>query len=150
MRALARPLGEILAEGYERYRLPADLIVPVPLHPARHSQRGFNQSLLLAEELSTHTHVPLNHRDLLRVRDTVSQVGLGAADRRTNVQGAFAWQGGLLKGQHVLLIDDVCTTGATMEACALALSSAGAASVWGLTLAREKWPARNERLLAEV
>jgi ComF family protein len=142
VRELAAPLGEVLAEGYARYSLPADLIVPVPLHEARRNQRGFNQSLLLAEQLSTHTHLPVNQHDLLRLRDTASQVGLRALDRRKNVHGAFAWQGGSLKGRQVLLIDDVCTTGATIEACAAALLAAGAANVWGLTLAREKWQAQ--------
>jgi ComF family protein len=139
VRELAGPLGEILAEAYTRYALPVDVIVPVPLHAARHSQRGFNQSLLLAEELAARVQRPLNHRDLRRVRDTPSQVGLGAADRRTNVHNAFAWQGGSLAGQRLLLIDDVCTTGATIESCAAAVYAAGATSVWGLALTRDRW-----------
>lgn len=141
VRALAQPLGEVLSEGYRRYALQADLIVPVPLHSARHSQRGFNQSLLLARELAVRVACPLDGNNLQRVRDTRSQVGLTARDRHSNVQGAFAWQGAPLQGQRVLLIDDVCTTGATMEACAAALCAAGAASVWGLALARERWKA---------
>ncbi len=138
VRELAGPLGDILYEGYQRYSLNVSLLVPVPLHKARHSQRGFNQSLLLAQELAARGGMPVSQRGLLRTRDTPSQVGLDAAGRRKNVQGAFAWQGPSLQGQSVLLIDDVCTTGATMEACAAALFSAGAPSVWGLTLAREK------------
>ena len=138
VRELAGPLGEILYEGYQRYALSAGLLVPVPLHKARHSHRGFNQSLLLAQELARRSRLPMSQHDLLRTRDTPSQVGLDAAGRRKNVQGAFAWQGPSLQGQSVLLIDDVCTTGATMEACAATLFGAGAQSVWGLTLAREK------------
>jgi predicted amidophosphoribosyltransferase len=64
---------------------------------------------------------------------------LGAADRRTNVHNAFAWQGGSLAGQRLLLIDDVCTTGATIESCAAAVYAAGATSVWGLALTRDRW-----------
>ena len=139
VRALAQPLGDILAGGFTRHALQADLIAPVPLHTARHNQRGFNQSLLLAQRLATHAGMPVDGGDLQRVRDTRSQVGLNAHDRHDNVQNAFAWQGASLRGRRVLLIDDVCTTGATMEACAAALRSAGAASVWGLALARERW-----------
>jgi ComF family protein len=138
VRALAGPLGEILYDGYLRHAIHADVLVPVPLHDARHSQRGFNQSLLLAQELARRSGLAVGQAGLLRTRDTRSQVGLGAAERRANVHEAFAWQGGSLASRRVLLIDDVCTTGATMEACAAPLYLAGALSVWGLTLAREK------------
>ena len=138
VRALAQPLGRILYEkGYAANRMSTDLVLPVPLHPARLGQRGFNQAALLAEELAWQVGVELDCEGLVRVRDTRSQVGLSAAERYANVQGAFAWRGNGLDRKHVLLIDDVCTTGATMEACAEALWPAGAAAVWGLALARE-------------
>jgi ComF family protein len=138
LRPLAGPLGEMLFAGHTRFAMAADIIVPVPLHRARQSQRGFNQSLLLAQELAGRVHLPVDGRHLVRLRDTRPQVGLGATARRTNVQGAFTWTGESLAGQRVLLVDDVCTTGATLESCADALYDGGAAEVWGLTLAREK------------
>jgi len=76
---------------------------------------------------------------LLRVRSTIPQVGLRADQRRENVKGAFRCADTSLKGQDVLLVDDVCTTGATLEACSVALQEAGAGHVWGLVLARERW-----------
>jgi ComF family protein len=138
LRTLAGPLGDLLGAAYARYSLRVDLIVPVPLHRSRQSQRGFNQSELLAARLSVMTAVPHTASGLLRMRNTPSQVGLSAAQRRDNVREAFSWQGASLQRQRVLLIDDVCTTGATLEACASALHTAGAASVWALTLARER------------
>ncbi len=142
VRDLAGPLGEILYGAYARYTPPADILIPVPLHAGRLNWRGFNQSLLLAEELAARSGLPVTSQGLVRTRETASQVGLSAADRRKNVDGAFAWRGPSIAGQRVLLIDDVCTTGATMEACAAALYAVQAASVWGLALAREKWANR--------
>ena len=138
LRQMAGPLGEMLFAGYTRFAIAADMMVPVPLHAARQSQRGFNQSLLLAQDLAGRVHLPVDGEHLLRMRNTRPQVGLGATARRSNVDGAFAWAGESLGGQRVLLIDDVCTTGATLESCADALYTAGAASVWGLTLVRER------------
>jgi ComF family protein len=137
LRALATPLGDILCEAYLRYGLQADLLAPVPLHTSRQAERGFNQAALLAQRLAARNRLPVASAGFLRVRNTHSQVGLNAAQRRANVSGAFAWHGPSLQERHVLVIDDVCTTGATMEACAEALASAGAGSVWGLALARE-------------
>jgi predicted amidophosphoribosyltransferase len=76
---------------------------------------------------------------LLRVRSTIPQVGLRADQRRKNVNGAFRCAGTTLKGHDVLLVDDVCTTGATLEACSIALRESGVRNVWGLVLARERW-----------
>ena len=139
VRMLGQPLGEMLYDGFSRYQLAADIIVPVPLHPSRQGQRGFNQSLLLAEHLAQQTGLRLAAHELRRTRNTPSQVGLHAQQRRANVHDAFVWSGAPLQGQRALVIDDVCTTGSTIEACAAALSTAGAASVWGLTLARERF-----------
>lgn len=113
-----------------------DAIVPVPLHWKRRWRRGFNQSELLAKELSRRRRMPVV-KALRRVRPTANQAGLTSAARRRNIAGAFqAKPGANLRGKRVLLIDDVFTTGATASACAAALKRAGAASVSLLTLAR--------------
>jgi ComF family protein len=121
----------------------ADLIVPVPLHYFRLVRRGFNQSGWLAAALARRHGVRLSVDALKRTRATPIQGGLSADGRRRNVQGAFRVRGsrmGLVKGKRVLLVDDVMTTGATAEACALALKRAGAACVDVVTLARVAGP----------
>lgn len=134
------PLGDTLAEWlcalYRREGLAADLIAPVPLSPQRLRERGYNQADLLARPLAEGTGVPYAPRALTRPRHTLSQVGLSAAERRQNVAGAFAADRRAVAGRQVVVVDDVCTTGATLAACAEALQAAGAARVWGLTLAR--------------
>lgn len=134
---LHEPLGQLLA-GYWRDRsATADLVAAVPLHENRLRARGFNQSDLLAAVLCREVHLPLLRPDVLRrERDTQQQMLLGPAERRTNVQDAFRWTGPPLAGSKVLLIDDVATTGSTLEACAEALLAAGASKVWALTVAR--------------
>lgn len=115
----------------------ADLIMPVPLHRLRLLQRRFNQSALLARALSKRCGVPVDPHTLLRIRRTPSQGGLSAKGRRRNVQGAFTVSDKThIKGQRIVLIDDVMTTGATLESCARTLKRAGAARVDVLCLAR--------------
>jgi ComF family protein len=135
VRGLAEPLGELLASYMVDHSLPADVVVPVPLHPARLADRGYNQSALLARELGRRLDLPVVEDSLLRVRHTRQQVGLSIEERRRNVADAFACRDDRLAGCRVLLIDDVYTTGATLNACGEALIAAGAASAWGLTLA---------------
>ncbi|HEY7358950.1 MAG TPA: ComF family protein [Ktedonobacterales bacterium] len=142
-RQVAGPLARLLAATYRRQvqqgaRLRFDTIVPVPLHPKREAERGYNQSVLLARGLAREVGLPLREEMLRRWRDTPQQVGLDAAGRRANVAGAFACQSRhpALAGKMLLLVDDVCTTGATLAACAETLRAAGAREVWGLTLAR--------------
>ena len=121
----------------------AELIVPVPLHYFRLVRRGFNQSGWLAASLARASGVRLSVDALKRVRATPIQGGLSATGRRRNVQGAFQVRGmakRLVKGKRVLLVDDVLTTGATAEACTLALKRAGARCVDVLTLARVAGP----------
>ena len=110
------------------------VIVPVPLHASRKRQRGYNQSELLARELAKITGWQISH-DLVRVKATTSQVGLHAEERQANVLEAFDWQGPEAPA-HVLLVDDVCTTGATLSECAAALMSAGVDHVSAATVAR--------------
>jgi ComF family protein len=114
----------------------ADLIVPVPLHPRRLRQRGFNQALLLAHAFS---EAPLGREAVVRVRHTVPQVELKPKERRDNVKGAFGVPDpALVKGKNILLLDDVYTTGATVRECAKVLLKAGARRVDVLTVARVK------------
>jgi len=139
VRDLAQPLALLLVDAYRRMPLPADCIVPVPLHKRRARERGFNQSALLARELGQLTGLPVAHEALLRAKYTVPQIGLDARERVENVRDAFRCTAGAFSGQRVLLVDDVCTTGSTLEACAAALhEEGGAASVWALTVARAR------------
>ncbi|MBI3895217.1 MAG: ComF family protein [Acidobacteria bacterium] len=114
-----------------------DLILPVPLHIRRQRQRGFNQSALLAVQVSKLLKIPMGSSDCVRIRDTRPQTGLRAAERRKNVAGAFhVPHPERLRALRVLLLDDVLTTGATVNACAQALLEANVQAVWVATLAR--------------
>ncbi len=121
---LAHPLGEMLRRAGPFLPAPT-LVIPVPLHPRRLADRGFNQAALLARPIARDLGVPLELRALVRMRDTSRQASLERTARLTNVAGAFAARR-RLDGHHVLLVDDVCTTGATLRACAAALEGAGA------------------------
>ena len=139
LKAATAPLGQLMADYLRASPLPGDVILPVPLHPKRLRRRGYNQASLLAAEVGRLTGLPLMEDALVRVRDTAPQArSAGALERRINVQGAFECPQELSR-ERVLLLDDVCTTGATLDACATALKSAGAASVWGFTAAREAY-----------
>lgn len=136
VRALAGPLAQLLVEYQTEHHLPADVVIPVPLHPDREADRGYNQAGLLAHTLATQVDLPVDETALARVRATAPQVEFDARQRRSNVADAFRTHTPDVAGQRILLIDDVCTTGATMEASAQALKAGGARSVWGLALAR--------------
>ncbi len=139
VRAFAPTLGGLLADYVSRNPMPVDVLVPVPLHPRRERSRGYNQSALMAQAMGEAFDVPVEADALRRLRQTPPQarsVG-GGDERRSNVSGAFEAEATLVQGRRIVVIDDVCTTGATLEACAIALRSAGASSVWGLTLALE-------------
>ncbi len=137
-KAVANILGEILAKVYRQQHLVAEVIVPVPLHRARLKERGYNQSELLARQLGRLLNIPVNTVTLQRIRQTKSQMKLGADERHKNVADAFACNDKKLQNQRVLLIDDVCTTGSTLDFCAEALKKGGVASVWGITLAKAR------------
>lgn len=124
------------AQGGPGALAPPDVVVPVPLHRRRLLHRGFNQSLELARGVGRLLGRPVPLAALERVRHTVPQMTLAAARRRDNVRGAFAADPGALAGRRVLLVDDVMTTGGTLEECAGALLRAGAAGVVVLVLAR--------------
>jgi len=134
-RSLGRPLGTWMA-GNVRL-LEIDLIIPVPLHVKRLRQRGFNQALLLAQFLCEVHGVPLSYDELLRVKPTKPQVELSGEERKTNVANAFAIRNkGCMAGKRVMLVDDVFTTGATLNECASVLKGDGAVRVVAITLAR--------------
>ncbi|HOR00976.1 MAG TPA: ComF family protein [Anaerolineae bacterium] len=140
-RVLAAPLAGLVVAAWRRDPPPAGLLIPVPLHPTRVRERGFNQAALLAAYVGRELGLPVDARHLARIRATPPQVGLSAGQRLVNVAGAFRYSGPSLHGRAVCLIDDICTTGATLEACAAALREAGAASVWAYTVARPRWDA---------
>jgi ComF family protein len=139
-RALAQPMALLMARCLREHSVPADVLVPVPLHPVRRRVRGYDQSVLLARELGKAAGLPVAERAIVRRRATPPLArGLGASERRQSVEGAFAVRGDQPEAgsRRVLLIDDVTTTGATLDACARALLAGGVTSVWALTFARE-------------
>ncbi len=129
-------LGEILAQTYRQYHLEADIVVPVPLHRSKLKERGYNQSELLAKAAGRLLELPINTVTLRRFRRTKSQMTLGVRERHKNVDHAFLCDDKQLQNHRVLLIDDVCTTGSTLDFCAAALKAGNVTSVWGLTLAK--------------
>jgi ComF family protein len=137
--ALAQPMAQLMARYVEEEEgIEADLVVAVPLYVRRQRLRGYNQSALLARELSRLCGLPLAERGLARRRNTPPQArSVDAEARKRNVADAFDADRRQVEGKRVLLIDDVMTTGATLDACARALRQAGAVSVWALTFARE-------------
>ncbi len=136
LRVLAGPLGQILAQGWRQRGIQIGAVVGVPLHALRLRRRGYNQAALLAAALAAELGVPYREDALVRLRRTRTQVGLGPDERWRNVHGAFAACGPGLGDSPVLLVDDVMTTGATLEACAQALQGAGTGDVHALTLTR--------------
>ncbi len=146
LRQLPLAAGDGRMEGLRCNKSRADvdvsrenvLAVPVPLHPDRLKERGFNQSELLFRKPLAELDIPLQGA-LVRCRATTPQFGLTAAERRGNLQGAFALAeaaaGDALIGKKVILVDDIMTTGTTLQECALVLKEAGAASLMGLVAA---------------
>lgn len=129
---MARPLISLLL----KLNWPVDQVVPVPASPKRLAERGYNQAALLARPVALACGLPYEPGALRKVKETRSQVGLSLYERRENVAGAFAASSGQTAGRRVLVIDDLTTTSATIDACAQALLSAGAEAVYGLTVAR--------------
>ena len=141
LRGLAPQLGHLMADGWERLAprdLTLDAVVPVPLHRSRQRERGYNQSALLARELGHCLQLPVIEDAVMRSRATAPQVDLNAQARLANVRDAFRCKGNDLAGKRVLLVDDVCTSGATLESTCRALKDAGVTTVWACTLARAR------------
>jgi len=138
LRVLALLLAQFLKAFLCVNELPAEVLIPVPLHPHRLRERGYNQSALIPRELGTLVNLPVLEHSLVRLKDTPAQARTANVKvRRDNVSGAFTCLDRKLKDKQVLLIDDVCTTGATLDSSANALRKVGVASIWGLTVARE-------------
>ncbi len=137
---LKYPLGMLLAEQLQQRNWSFSMIIPVPLHLSRQKERGYNQANSIAEALSLHLEGPTVVTDALhRTRNTESQVGKSASDRRENVSDAFVVESryqDLLSNSNILLIDDVCTTGSTLQASAEVLRAAGVQSVFAATISR--------------
>lgn len=135
-RMMVRAGGELLAD--------ADLLIPVPLHRLRLWRRRFNQAAMLARAIARSSGVAVRTDALVRIRATTSQVSLSRVERRANVAGAFAvppQNSGAIVGRRIILVDDVLTTGATLDACARVLRRSGATRVDVLTFARVVDPA---------
>jgi ComF family protein len=138
LRAAAPVLARFFFDYLLSNPLPGDVLVPVPVHAKRLRERGYNQSSLLAHELAKISDLPIDTDCLTRQTYIKPQARAATAvERLANTTGAFTCAGKHLKGKHVILIDDVSTSGATLNACAKALRAGGAVAVWGLVLALE-------------
>jgi ComF family protein len=136
---VAQRLARLMFDTLQRRPLDmADLIIPVPLHPTRERERGFNQAALLARELARLSQLPLDEHSVIRLLHTERhRAGMDSKARRKSVNGAFAVRHvDAIAGRRVLLIDDVFTTGATVSTCAAVLKGTGAQEVFVLTIAR--------------
>lgn len=133
-------LGDALAQSMLDLMLiqnwSVDLIAPVPLGKKRKKERGYNQAAFLAKPLAFKLDIPYSPKSLTRVRETHSQVDLNRKQRQKNVAGAFISNESMVSGKNILIVDDVTTSGSTLNACATALLQAGSNKVYGMTLAR--------------
>ncbi len=132
-RALAQPLGKRMALRVSQEQLAIDGVAAVPLHAQRLRERGYNQSKLLAAQVAELLGKPDYSNYIRRDRNTRSQVGLSRKERLTNVEGAF-FAAPVFIGKRILLVDDVFTTGATLQACAQTLVTGGATTVYAVTV----------------
>jgi ComF family protein len=140
---LGETLASLLLEVLIKESWSIDLVIGVPLDHYRYKERGYNQSVYLSRPLAHLGGLPHSVKAIKRIRQTRSQVGLSSGERLINVDGAFLADRKIVSRKTILIIDDVITTGATINACTSALLSANAYRVYGITLARAK------RLLAE-
>ncbi len=113
-----------------------NLIIPVPLSAKRSRWRGFNQAELLAQTLAKKYYLKIDNKNLIRIKHKKAQAKLNEIERLHNIKGCFSWIGGNLNKKNIILIDDVVTTGATLNECAKVLKANGAGEVWGLVVAK--------------
>jgi len=133
---LGDELSTCLIDMLKENEIQGDLIVPVPLSTQRFQERGYNQAALLARPIAMALGLPYRPRALKRIRETRTQVGLSISQRRANMEGAFLADSALVAGKSVILVDDVMTTGATLNEAGKALKQASANWVVGLTMAK--------------
>ena len=133
---MAELFGKLMREAWSQASFSVDAFVPVPLHKRRFGERGFNQSELLAKQLSQSTKIRVEPSALQRIRYTSQQAHLTKDQRRENVSGAFVADAHCAHGKRLCVVDDVFTTGATLRECATALLQSGASDVYALTLTR--------------
>jgi competence protein ComFC len=135
-----KSLGDVLAQmmisGLEKLNWSLDIVTSVPLGLVRLAERGYNQANLLARPIALYKNLPFSTTLLSRVRETKTQVGLTNKERQENMTDAFKAVTKQAEGNNILVVDDVATSGATINACAKALLAAGASKVYGYTLAR--------------
>lgn len=144
IKSLSKTLSEILiehlilAKNNTEETWQNSILIPVPLEKKKLKNRGYNQSEELSKELSKITKIPLVLGNLVKIRETYSQTKLSAKEREENLKNAFLVEKSPeISGKKIFLVDDVYTTGSTMEECAFVLKNAGAKSVWGIAIARE-------------
>ena len=136
---LADIMADIMIDSLKNFDIPFDIIVPVPMSVQKQKSRGYNQAELLANAVATKLNKPVDTTTLLRIRENISQTELSAKNRWDNMQGAFATNGHSFAGQNVLIIDDVYTTGATVNECSKILKTkAHANCVYILTFAHSQ------------
>ena len=127
-----------LLEKQELFNSSGAILMPVPIAPKKERERGYNQSAVVAKILSLYYRAPLQTKNLIKIKNTPNQVGLKKEERWGNIAGAFSVrQPEKIVGKTIFLVDDVFTTGATMEEAARVLKLAGAKKVWGIAIARE-------------
>lgn len=135
---LSEPIGNMLYDVISMQNISFDIIIPVPLHRSRFKKRGYNQAELLGKTLGERTGKPCNSKVILRTKNTDAMKTMSLMDRRESIRGAFAFSEDMkneIKGSKILLVDDICTTGATLDGCAYLLFQAGAEEVSALTFA---------------
>jgi ComF family protein len=144
VKELAEPLSNLLVQHLKDERLRfvrqmEPLLIPIPLHKSKEIERGFNQSALLSEKLGQKLNLKTEKNFLVKTKKTPAQVKLKGKERRENVKNVFSFVGDKkkIKGKTILLVDDVMTTGSTLNECAKVLKRAGAKKVWGLVLAKD-------------